>query len=112
MLVAVLWLRNTAMSAGAARPDTAFRLARDDSGMKIRLDRTTCIGMFQCVAEWEDGFERDEDEGKVDLLDSDEIEDGIFEREVPEDAELDAKFAARVCPVDAIEVWDDGEQIV
>ena len=32
---------------------------------------------------------------------------------VPADAELDAKFAARVCPVDAIEVYDDdGEQLV
>ena len=80
--------------------------------MKVRLDRNTCIGMFQCVAEWEDGFEKDEDAGKVDLVDSAEIEDGIFEREVPEGAELDAKFAARSCPVDAIEVWDDGEQVV
>ncbi|MGM0399187.1 MAG: ferredoxin [Halobacteriota archaeon] len=80
--------------------------------MQIRLDRNTCIGMFQCVAEWDEGFEADQDEGKVDLLDSEEIEDGIFEREVPEDAELDAKFAARACPVDAIEICEDGEQTV
>jgi ferredoxin len=30
--------------------------------MHIEYDRDTCIGMFQCVAEW-DEFERDEDAG-------------------------------------------------
>ena len=80
--------------------------------MKIRYDRDTCIGMFQCVAEW-DAFEKDEDAGKAVLADSEEVEENIFEREIPDDAELDAKFAARACPVDAIEVYDDdGEQVV
>jgi len=80
--------------------------------MKVRFDRDTCIGMFQCVAEW-DAFEENQDEGKADLDDSAEIEPDIFEREVPDGAELDAKFAARTCPVDAIEIYDDdGEQIV
>lgn len=80
--------------------------------MKVRFDRDTCIGMFQCVAEW-DAFEKNKDEGKADLADSAEVEPDIFEREVPEEAELDAKFAARTCPVDAIEIYDDdGEQIV
>jgi ferredoxin len=70
--------------------------------------------MFQCVAEW-DAFEKNEDEGKVDLADSEasEGDPDVFVREVPEDAELDAKFAARACPVDAIAVYDeDGEQVV
>jgi ferredoxin len=68
--------------------------------------------MFQCVAEW-DAFEKDEDAGKATLDGSSEIDDDIFAREVPEDAELDAKFAARTCPVDAIVVYDDdGEQLV
>ncbi len=80
--------------------------------MRIEFDRDTCIGMFQCVAEW-DGFERDEHAGKAVLLESEEVEEDLFVREVPEDAELDAKFAARACPVDAITVYDDdGEQIV
>ena len=80
--------------------------------MRIEYDRTTCIGMFQCVAEW-DAFERDVDDGKADLVDAEEPEEGLFVREVPEDAELDAKFAARACPVDAIRVYDDdGELIV
>ncbi|MFB6154242.1 MAG: ferredoxin [Halodesulfurarchaeum sp.] len=81
--------------------------------MRIRLDRDTCIGMFQCVEEWGAAFERDEDEGKVTLLESEEVDPGLFEREVPEDAELDAKFAARTCPVDAITLFDDdGEQLI
>ncbi len=80
--------------------------------MHIRLDRDTCIGMFQCVAEWEAAFEKDEDAGKVTLLDSEAVEDQLFERAVPEDAELDAKFAARACPVDAIAVFEDDEQLI
>ncbi len=80
--------------------------------MRIEFDRDTCIGMFQCTAEW-DAFERDEDDGKADLADSEETEEDIFVREVPDGEELDAKFAARSCPVDAIVVYDDdGEQII
>jgi ferredoxin len=80
--------------------------------MRIEYDRDTCIGMFQCTAEW-DAFERDEDAGKAVLAEAEESGDGVFVREVPEDAELDAKFAARACPVDAIAVYDeDGEQLI
>ncbi len=79
--------------------------------MKIEYDRDTCIGMFQCVAEWE-GFERDEDAGKAVLVNGEERDSDTFVREIPADEELDAKFAARVCPVDAITVYDDGEQII
>ncbi|QDX40195.1 ferredoxin [Salarchaeum sp. JOR-1] len=80
--------------------------------MRVEFDRDTCIGMYQCVAEW-DGFEKDADAGKAVLVDGEETEDGVFSREIPEDAEFDAKFAARSCPVDAIRVYDDdGEQVV
>jgi ferredoxin len=86
--------------------------------MRVKFDRDTCIGMFQCVAEW-DGFEKDTDAGKAVLVDGEETTDGeetmddVFVVEVPEGEEFDAKFAARVCPVDAIEVYDeDGEQVV
>ncbi|MFB6298568.1 MAG: ferredoxin [Salinirussus sp.] len=80
--------------------------------MRVEYDRHTCIGMFQCVAEW-DAFERDEDAGKAVLVDGEEREDGVFVREVPDGAELDAKFAARACPVDAITLYDDdGEQLI
>ncbi|GAA0668178.1 ferredoxin [Natronoarchaeum mannanilyticum] len=80
--------------------------------MKVEFDRDTCIGMFQCVAEW-DAFEKDSDAGKADLAGSEEAEDDVFVREVPDGAELDAKFAARSCPVDAIAIYDDdGEQLI
>jgi ferredoxin len=80
--------------------------------MYIEFDRGTCIGMYQCVDEW-DAFEKNMDEGKADLVGSEEREDDVFVREVPEDAEFEAEFAARVCPVDAIELFDDdGEQLV
>jgi len=80
--------------------------------MHVEFDRDTCIGMFQCVEEW-DAFERDEDAGKAVLAESTETEPDLFARGVPEGAELDAKFAARTCPVDAIVVYDDeGEQLV
>ena len=80
--------------------------------MYVEFDRDTCIGMFQCVAEW-DAFEKNADAGKADLLDSDEVESDLYRREIPDDAELDAKFAARTCPVDAITIYDDdGEQLI
>ena len=79
--------------------------------MHIEYDRETCIGMFQCVDEW-DGFEQDLDAGKAVLVDGEE-RDGVFVREVPEGEEFEAEMAARVCPVDAIALYDDdGEQIV
>ena len=80
--------------------------------MRVEFDRDTCIGMYQCVAEW-DGFEKDESAGKAVLVDGEEDGEDLFVREVPEGEELDAQFAARACPVDAIEVYDDdGEQVV
>ena len=80
--------------------------------MRVEFDRDTCVGMYQCVAEW-DAFEENRDDGKADLPGAEEIEDEVFSLAVPESAELDAKFAARTCPVDAIAVYDDdGDQIV
>lgn len=80
--------------------------------MRVEFDRDTCIGMFQCVHEWE-AFERDEDAGKATLAGGEAVEEDVYTRDVPPEAELDAKMAARVCPVDAITVYDDdGEQLI
>lgn len=80
--------------------------------MQIEYDRETCIGMFQCAAEYE-AFTEDRDHGKVELADAEEVREDIFARSVPADEETDAKFAARACPVDAITVYDDdGDQLV
>ncbi|MFB6080425.1 MAG: ferredoxin [Haloferacaceae archaeon] len=80
--------------------------------MYVEFDRDTCIGMFQCVEEW-GPFEKDVDAGKATLVGSEEREDGVYVLDVPDDEEFEAEFAARVCPVDAIRVYDDdGEQVV
>ena len=73
--------------------------------MRIEYDRNTCTGMFQCVHEWA-AFEQDPDAGKAVLRESDEQADGVFVREVPEDAEFEAEMAARACPVEAISPGD------
>lgn len=77
--------------------------------MRIEYDRDTCIGMFQCVDEW-DAFQKDMDAGKAVLEGAEEVEEDLFVLEVPEGAELDAEFAARVCPVDAIRLYDDDDK--
>ena len=80
--------------------------------MRIEFDRDTCIGMYQCVDEWE-RFEKDMDAGKADLVGGEETDENVFVLEVPEGEEFDAEMAARVCPVDAISLYDDdGERIV
>ena len=79
--------------------------------MRIEYDRDTCTGMFQCVHEW-DAFVKDLDAGKAVLEGSGEAEPGRFVREVPEDEAFEAEMAARVCPVEAITLYDDeGEQV-
>ncbi|MEF8818531.1 MAG: ferredoxin [Haloferacaceae archaeon] len=84
--------------------------------MRVEYDRETCIGMFQCVDEWAD-FEKDVDAGKAHLVDGDPVEadwgDDVYAVEVPEGEEFEAEFAGRVCPVDAIRVFDDaGDRVV
>ena len=80
--------------------------------MRIEYDRFTCTGMFQCVHEW-DALTKDLDAGKAVLAGAEEVEDDRFVREVPEDEAFEAEMAARVCPVDAITLYDDdGDQVV
>ena len=84
--------------------------------MRVEYDRDTCIGMFQCVEEWV-GFEADQDEGKARLVDGERVEadwgDEVYAVEVPSEETFEAEFSGRVCPVDAIRVFDDdGERLV
>ncbi|MFB6169276.1 MAG: ferredoxin [Haloferacaceae archaeon] len=84
--------------------------------MRVEYDRETCIGMFQCVEEWGD-FEKDVDAGKAKLVGGTEIEadwgEEVYAVDVPDGEEFEAEFAGRVCPVDAIRVFDDdGERVV
>lgn len=80
--------------------------------MKVEYDRTTCTAWFQCVQKWE-AFEMNMLAGKADLNEADEINEGLFVREVPAAEEDKAKDAAENCPVNAIRILDDdGEQIL
>ena len=80
--------------------------------MRIEFDRYTCTGMFQCVHEWE-GIQKNLKVGKADLRDSIETDEHIFVAEVPDGEEYEAEMAARVCPVDAIKLYDaQGNRIV
>jgi len=79
--------------------------------MRVEFDRDTCIGMYNCVAEWKK-FVEDRDAGKATLVGSEEVGPRRYVRDVPTSEEFDAKMAARVCPVDAITVYEDDEQVV
>ena len=80
--------------------------------MRVEFDRDTCTGIFNCVHEWEK-FVEDRDAGKATLVGSDEVETDQYARNIPEDEEFETEMAARVCPVDAITVFDDeGNQLI
>jgi len=84
--------------------------------MRVEYDRETCIGMFQCVDEWA-GFETELDAGKAHLVDGERVDadwgEEVYAVEVPAGEAFEAEFAGRVCPVDAIRVFDDdGERVV
>ena len=70
------------------------------SGLRVRIDRTLCVGFGDCVTEAPDAF----------LLD--DTGTAVFVK--PEEVERTRLLqACDVCPVDAITVWDEtGGQIV
>jgi ferredoxin len=69
-------------------------------GLRVRIDRTLCVGFGDCVTEAPDAF----------LLD--DTGTAVFVK--PEEVERTRLLqACDVCPVDAITVWDEtGGQIV
>ncbi len=75
-------------------------------------DRTGCIGAGTCEALDPDDFELVED-GLADLIGGDEVSDGVWEKEVPEERKDDALEAAKGCPVNVIKIVDteSGEQL-
>ena len=79
--------------------------------MKVEYDRSACAGWFQCIQDW-DEFEMNMIAGKADLKGSEEVRTEVFVREVPRGEEEAVIEAAKRCPVDAICVYDDGEQVV
>ena len=70
------------------------------SGLRVRIDRTLCVGFGDCVKEAPEGFKLDAD-GVAVFIDPDAVERDRLLR------------ACDACPVDAISVWDsDGKQLV
>jgi ferredoxin len=69
-------------------------------GLRVRIDRTLCVGFGDCVTEAPEGFKLDD--GGVAVFAS------------PDGVERDRLLrACDACPVDAITVWDgEGKQLV
>jgi ferredoxin len=70
------------------------------AGLRVRIDRTLCVGFGDCVKESPEAF----------ALDGDNV--AIFA--APEGVAHEALLrACASCPVDALTVWgDDGRQLV
>ncbi len=68
--------------------------------VRVRIDRTLCVGFADCVEEAPEAFGLDDDDVAVFLA--------------PEDVSRDRLLkACDVCPVDALTVWDgSGSQLV
>jgi ferredoxin len=73
---------------------------RHVGGLRIRIDRSLCVGFGDCIEAAPAGFRLD-DEGVV-----------VFEQ--PEQVARERLLAAcAACPVDALTVWDEsGTQVV
>jgi ferredoxin len=70
------------------------------AGLRVRIDRTLCVGFGDCVTEASDAFILD-DTGTAVFVQPEAVERTRLLR------------ACDVCPVDAITVWDeDGRQLV
>jgi len=69
-------------------------------GLRVRIDRTLCVGFGDCVTAAPDAF----------ILDSEDI--AVFR--APEAVGRECLLrACASCPVDALTVWgEDGEQLV
>jgi ferredoxin len=70
------------------------------AGLRVRIDRTLCVGFGDCVKESPQAFELDEE--------------NVVVFTAPESVAREALLrACASCPVDALTVWgEDGSQIV
>lgn len=68
--------------------------------LRIRIDRTLCVGFGDCITEAPEAFALDESGTAVFMKPEDVVRERLLE-------------ACDVCPVDAITVWtEDGDQVV
>lgn len=75
-------------------------MKREINGLTVEIDRSLCIGSGSCVSLAAEIFEIDEQN----LV--------RFQEETPDIDPERLKEACAVCPVDALRVYDDGEQVV
>ena len=69
-------------------------------GLRVRIDRTLCVGFGDCVTEAPEGFKLDEEGVAVFVTPEAVVRERLLR-------------ACDACPVDAITVWDaSGAQIV
>ena len=69
-------------------------------GLRIRIDRTLCVGFGDCVTESPIAFRLDEESVAVFVTPEAEVRETLLR-------------ACDACPVDAITVWDsEGRQLV
>ena len=69
-------------------------------GLRVRIDRTLCVGFGDCITEAPEAFVLDESGTAVFVQPEDVVRERLLK-------------ACDVCPVDAITVWDkDGAQLV
>ena len=78
---------------------------------RIEYDREGCIGAAACVAVDPERYVLNDD-GKADLIEGEQQEDGKWRYWITEDQLERAKEAAEACPVAVIHVYDtDGNKI-
>jgi len=72
---------------------------------RIVYDRNGCIGAGTCEALDPEDFKLVED-GLADLIDGEEVKDGIWVKEIDEEQKAAALEAAKGCPVNVIKIFD------
>jgi ferredoxin len=90
-------------------PEVKSKTAKEDAQKPkkflVRYNRNDCIGAFSCTAILPEDWEVASD-GKADLAKSNEVEPGIFEREIsPQEYEAMME-SADVCPVNVIQILE------
>ena len=76
----------------------------------VKFDRNVCVGYGSCVSEFPENFAFVNNKNKADLLNS-KLKGGdyILEKNVDEDGYNRIIRAAKKCPVNAIEVEENGK---
>ncbi|MCS3616630.1 ferredoxin [Salinibacter ruber] len=75
-------------------------MTRDVAGLTVEIDRTLCIGSGSCVGLADEIFE---------IYEQNLVR---FQEDPPDIDPERLKEACAVCPVDALRVYDDDEQMV